>query len=71
MQVLAKDENDPTKVGGVMAFDSERYFWDVHVAGEHTQRNKGNFGDVRTRTDLAYFKLVGGFLHKAARASRL
>lgn len=71
VQVMAKDENDPDKVGGVMAFESEQYFWDTHVAGPHTTGNKAKFGDCRLRTDLRYFKLVAGFLHKAERGARL
>ena len=71
VQTLATDPNDPAKVGGVMAFDSEKYFWDVHVAGPHTQGNKAKYGDIRIRTDLNYYKLVAGFLHKEERGSRL
>lgn len=71
VQVLAQDERDADKVGGVMAFDSEQYFWDTHFAGEHTQRNKGKFGECRMKTELKYYKLVGGFMHKVQRGSRL
>lgn len=71
MQVLATDENDEERVGGVMAFDSEQYFWDVHVAGKHTTKNKGKYGNIRVKTDLKYYKLVAGFLGRESRESRL
>ena len=71
LQTLGTDPNDEDRVGGVMAFDSEKYFWETHAVGPYTTKNKKEFGECRLKVDLKYYKLVGGFLHKAERGAKL
>lgn len=60
--LVSRDTNNAGRVGSVAVYESERYFWDVHVPGEAVVENKAQYGDIRIKTDLAYFKIVAGFL---------
>jgi hypothetical protein len=68
---VAKDSRNGDRVGSVAAYESEKYFWEVHVPGQAVVDNKKKYGDIRTKTDLAYFKLIGGFLFNDKAYSRL
>jgi quinol monooxygenase YgiN len=59
---VAKDPVNPDRVGSVAVYESEKYFWDVHVPNPAIGANKAKYGDIRTKTDLGYFKIVGGYL---------
>ncbi|CAG9989112.1 unnamed protein product [Clonostachys byssicola] len=68
---VAKDPRNDDRVGSVAVYESEKYFWEVHVPGQAVVDNKAKYGDIRTKTDLAYFKLTGGFLFNDKAYSRL
>lgn len=68
---VAKDPKNSDRVGSVAVYESEEYFWDVHVPNPAIGANKAKYGDIRTKTDLAYFKIVGGFLINEATRSKL
>ncbi|KAM0313372.1 hypothetical protein ACHAPQ_012052 [Fusarium lateritium] len=68
---VAKDPQNPDRVGSVAVYESEMYFWDVHVPNPAIGANKAKYGDIRTKTDLAYFRMVGGYLVNDRTLSKL
>ncbi|KAF9694462.1 hypothetical protein EKO04_007230 [Ascochyta lentis] len=62
--VVGKDTKNALRVGSVAVYESEKYFWAVHAKGNAVVDNKTKYGEIRTKTDLAYYKIVAGFLHK-------
>ncbi|KAJ4245271.1 hypothetical protein NW762_014141 [Fusarium torreyae] len=68
---VAKDPQNPDRVGSVAVYESENYFWDVHVPNPAIGANKAKYGDIRTKTDLAYFRMVGGYLINDTTRSKL
>jgi quinol monooxygenase YgiN len=68
---VAKDPMNADRVGSVAVYESEKYFWDTHVPNPAIGANKAKYGDIRTKTDLAYFKIVGGYLINNTTHSKL
>ncbi|KAJ4052067.1 hypothetical protein NW756_001502 [Fusarium oxysporum] len=68
---VAKDAVNADRVGSVAVYESEKYFWDTHVPNPAIGANKAKYGDIRTKTDLAYFNIVGGYLINGTTHSKL
>ena len=62
--VVGKDPKNALRVGSLAVYDSEQYFWEVHATGRGVVDNKAKYSDIRTKTQLSYFKIVAGFLYK-------
>ncbi|KAM0420979.1 hypothetical protein ACHAPT_011222 [Fusarium lateritium] len=70
--VVSKDPKNADRVATVAVYESEKYFWDVHATDQAIVDNKVKYGpEIRTKTDLEYFKLVAGFLVNDQTRSKL
>ncbi|KAI8412381.1 hypothetical protein FOFC_05638 [Fusarium oxysporum] len=68
---VSKDAVNADRVGSVAVYESEKYFWETHVPNPAIGANKAKYGDIRTKTDLAYFNIVGGYLINDTTHSKL